>query len=333
MNRKWFGLIVIVVAAVALVITGYLHLRHGRIYPSTEDAYLGGNVVTVASRVPGTLAEVLVAENDHVTAGQVVARLDPRDYDEAVAKAQAQLAKAAATLVQDQALIAGAEAQIAVARSQTVQAHADRQRYAALQEKDSLPERQAEQARTAAAVADAQVVAAEKALVAARAKLGVDEQEVARYQAELDNAELQRTYCTVTAPQAGMIADRSAQLGQVVAPAQPLCRVVPLSGDDIWVEANFKETQLHRIQPGQPVTIEFDAIEGHEFRGTVSAISAGTGAAFALLPPENASGNWVKIVQRLPVRIKLDQTDIAQARLRLGLSAHVIVDTRAAGQR
>jgi membrane fusion protein, multidrug efflux system len=333
MDRKWIGLIVILAAAVALVIAGYLHLQHQRIYPSTDDAYVDGNVVPVASRVAGTLLDVSFAENDHVEAGQVIARLDPRDFDEALAKARAQLAKAEATLVQDRAMIAGSEAQIVVARSQAELARADLDRYTELQRKDSAPERQAEQARTGAAVADAQVVAAEKALVAARAKLGVDEKEVARYQAELSNAELQRGYCTIAAPAAGMIADKSAQPGQVVAPGQPLCRIVPLSGDDIWVDANFKETQLHRIHPGQPVVIEIDAIEGQKLRGTVSALSAGTGAAFALLPPENASGNWVKIVQRLPVRIELAADAAATARLRLGLSAQVTVDTRTADQR
>jgi membrane fusion protein (multidrug efflux system) len=332
MNRKWIGLVVIFAAAVALVVAGYFHLRHGRIYPSTDDAYVGGTVVPVASRVPGTLVEVPVAENDHVEAGQVIAQLDPRDFDEAVARAQAQLARAQAQLAQDEAQIARAEAEIEVARSQADLARLDRDRYASLQKKGSTPERQAEQARTAAAVAEAQLAAAEKALVAVRAKLSADEKDVARYQAELSNAQLQRSYCTITAPCAGMIADKSAQAGQVVVPAQPLCRVVPLSGTDIWIDANFKESQLHRIRAGQPVTIEVDAIENHEFRGTVSALSAGTGAAFALLPPENASGNWVKIVQRLPVRVMLADGDEQLKRLRLGLSTRVTVDTRAGDQ-
>ncbi len=333
MNRKWIGLIVIVVVAIGLVFAGYLHLQHGRIFPSTDDAYVGGTVYPMASRVHGTLTDVLVSENERVEAGAVVARLDARDLDEAVSKSEAQLAKAQAVLEQDRANIAGAQAQIEVARSQADQARADRARYSALQEKGSAPERQAEQARTTSAVADAQVSAAEKALVAARARLTVDEKEVARYKAELSNARLQRSYTTVTAPVGGMVADKSASVGQVVQAGQPLCRIVPLEGDDVYVDANFKETQLQRIRPGQPVTIEVDAIADHEFEGTVSAIGAGTGAAFALLPPENASGNWVKIVQRIPVRVKFNGGDSEAYRLRLGLSTKVTVDTRSVDAR
>lgn len=333
MSKKWIGLVVIVVGAAALVVVGLLHLRHGRVYPATENAYVSGNVVPIAGRIGGTVTEVRFAENERVEAGQVLVQLDPRDLDEAVRKAEAQLAKAQALLAQDQAQIAGAQAQIDVARSQAEQAVSDRERYQALEARGSAPQRQAEQARTAANTAQAQVEAARKALAAAQAKLAVDQEDVARYDAELANARLQRTYCTITAPTTGMAADKSVQPGQVIAPGQPLCRVAPLAGADIWIDANFKETQLQRIRPGQPVTIEVDALGDHVLHGTVADLSAGTGAAFALLPPENASGNWVKIVQRLPVRITLAAGDAAADRLRLGLSATVTVDTRGAGER
>jgi membrane fusion protein (multidrug efflux system) len=331
-NKKWIGLTVILVGAAALSITGWLHLQHQRIFPTTDNAYVGGDVFAVASRVPGILVEVAFADNQHVDAGQVLARLDPRDFDLAVARAEAEVAKAEASLAVDEAQIAGAEAQLLVARSEAEQARLDRDRYATLQERGSAPGRQAEQAATAARVAEAQVAAAAKALAAARAKLAMDEKAVAKAQAELDNARLQRDYCTIVAPTAGTVADKSAQPGQVVAPGQPLCRLAPLAGTSIWVDANYKETQLHRIRAGQPATITVDAIADHEFRGTVATFSPGTGAAFALLPPENASGNWVKIVQRLPVRIALAPGDPLLDRLRLGLSAEVSVDTRAAGE-
>lgn len=330
MSRKWIGLGVIVAGAIALVLVGWLNYRHGRIYPSTENAYVGGDVSTVASRVPGALVEVAFRENEVVQEGQVIARLDERDFDAAVARAEAELAKAEATLVLDEAQIAGAEAQVAVTRSQATQARNDRERYAALSGRGSAPARQSEQATTSAAVAEAQVASAQKALQAARARLDVDREAVAKTRADRDLALLQRTYCQVVAPATGVVADKAAQVGQVVAAGQPLCRIAPLGGDHLWIEANFKETQLQRINVGQPVRVEVDAVAGHEFTGRVATLSAGTGSAFALLPPENASGNWVKIVQRLPVRIALDAGDAQLSRLRLGLSATVTVDTRTA---
>lgn len=328
MSRKWIGLGVIVAGAVALVIVGWLNWRHGQVWPSTENAYVGGDVSLVASRVPGTLLEVPVREHEVVQAGQVLARLDPRDFDAAVGRAGADLAKAEAQLALDEAQIAGAESQVVVARSQAQQARADRDRYAALSGRGSAPERQSEQAATSAAVAEAQVAAAQKALQAARAKLEVDRQAAAKSRAELDQAMLQRSYCEIAAPIAGFVADKSAQAGQVVAAGQPLCRLASLAEGHVWIDANFKETQLRRIAVGQPARVTIDAVDGHEFRGRVASFSAGTGAAFALLPPENASGNWVKIVQRLPVRIELEPGDELASRLRLGLSATVTVDTR-----
>jgi membrane fusion protein (multidrug efflux system) len=328
MQRRWIGLGVIGIALLGLVTAGMLHWRHGRIFPSTEDAYVSGDVTAVASRVAGTLQDVLVDEHAVVEEGQVIARLDARDFDAALADADAGLAKAQATLTLDEAQIAGAEAQIAVAHSQAELAHADLDRYTALQRSGSAPERQYEQAVSSSGVADAQLRVAEKALTAARARLAVDQQGLAKSQAERDHAALQRSYCTITAPCTGMIADKSAQPGQVISPGQPLCRIASLKGNHIWVDANFKETQLQRIRPGQPVEIRVDADKAHIYHGTVAALSAGTGAAFSLLPPENASGNWVKVVQRLPVRIALDAGNDAVPRLRLGLSARVTVDTR-----
>lgn len=331
MKKKWIGLVVILVGSAALVVFGILHYKHGKVFPSTDNAYVGGDVFPVASRVPGTLLEVNFSENQQVLSEEVLARLDPADFELAIIKAEAKVAKAQASLALSEAQIAGAGAQVLMARSEEDQAKADRDRYAFLQERDSAPAQQYERALTAAEVATAQVEAAEKALAAARAKLEVDRRSVGEAQAELANARQQLTYCTILAPVSGYVADKSAQPGQVLAPGQPLCRVVPLVQQHLWVNANFKETQLHRIKPGQRATIQVDAVEHHDFQGTVSDLSAGTGSAFALLPPENASGNWVKIVQRLPVRILLDEGDPLTDRLRLGLSARVTVDTQEPG--
>ena len=142
-------------------------------------------------------------------------------------------------------------------------------------------------------------------------------------------AELTRSHCTIVAPVDGIVSRKSAQPGQVVAPGQPLAAVVPLEGEHIWVEANFKETELRRIRVVLPATFHTDVDSGREYRGWVDSLSAGTGAAFPLLPPENATGNWVKVVQRLPVRIAIDPASNADRSLRLGLSVHVEVDTLA----
>jgi len=327
-KKKWIGLGIILVGAVALALTVYLHLRHGRIYPSTDDAYVHGDIVPISSRIQGTLVDVPIQDNMWLEEGQVIARIDPRDYDQAVDEARANLDKARATLQLDRANIAGAEAQVTVTQSQAALARADQTRYTNLESKGSVAERQYEAANTQATVADAQVTAAQKSLGALQAKLGVDREEVKRMQAKYDLAVLQRSYCTITAPVAGMVANKSAQPGQVVAPGQPLCRLVPLSEGHVWIEANFKETQLRRLRPGQPATVTIDAHGGREYQAEVEALSAGTGAVFSLLPPQNATGNWVKIVQRLPVRITLDLPEDAMRELRLGLSVSVQVDTR-----
>ncbi len=327
-SKKWIGLAVIIIGALALVALGYRNYQHGRIFPSTDNAYVGGDVFAVAPRIPGTLVAVPMQENTRVRKGDLLARLDDADLKVAVAKAEAELAKAEALLSLDEAQIAGAEAQLTAARSEAAQTQADLRRFTTLQERGSAPARQSEEAATAAQIAAAKVNAAEKALTASQAKLDVDRKSVAKARTGLANAQLQMTYTTIMAPEDGFVADKSATMGQVVGAGQPLCRIVPLDAEHIWVDANFKETQLHRIRPGQPVTLKVDAIADHEFQGEVDSFAPGTGSAFSLLPPENASGNWVKIVQRLPVRISLDRDDPLIHRLRLGLSVEVVVDTR-----
>ena len=171
------------------------------------------------------------------------------------------------------------------------------------------------------------LVAAEKGLAAARARLTVSEKAVSSARVKVANARLQRSYCTVTVPVDGVVSKKRVAEGEVVAPGQPLCAIVPLEGEHIWIEANFKETQLRRIAPGQPVTFHTDVDPDRTYRGQVESLSAGTGAAFSLLPPENATGNWVKIVQRLPVRIAIEPESDTGHQLRLGLSVDVEVDT------
>jgi membrane fusion protein (multidrug efflux system) len=326
-GKKWIGLAIILLVVIGIGVAVYLYWTHGKLYPGTDDAYVRGDVYSVASRVPGKLAEVAVTENQPIEKGEVVARLDPSDFDKQVVSATASLAEARAMLATDRARIAEAKARVEAARSREQLAQTNLERFSDLYERRSVPKQRYDDAVAAAKVAAAELAAAEKAASAAAANLAVAEKKVDVREAALATAELQRTYATIVAPTDGIVSKKSAEVGDVVAAGQPLCAVVPLSGDHIWVEANYKETDLHRIRVGQRVTFHTDVNPNRTYHGWVESISAGTGAAFSLLPPENATGNWIKIVQRLPVRIAIDPADLADHSLRLGLSTSVVVDT------
>lgn len=327
-KKKWVALAFLGIFAVAAALFGYVRWRHAQWHVETEDAYVRGHIYSVAPRIPGTLLTLDVLENQEVKEGQPVATLDPRDYDAAIVKAEASLGEATADVAVKEANIAQTKAQIAAARSQLGLAMADRVRIGALYERQSIPKQKFDQAVTAEAVAKAQLATVEKSVSFRSAELGVSRMKVGTSQAQLEQARLQRSYCAIVSPVAGVVSRKWAEPGNVVAPGQPLFAVVPLDLKDIWVEANFKETQLQHVRPGQPCTLEADIDKGKEYQGTVDSISAGTGAAFSLLPPENATGNWVKVVQRVPVKIKISPGSDPGHKLRMGLSVKVAIDTR-----
>jgi len=327
-KKKWVALIVLGIFVMAAALFGYARWRHAQWHIETEDAYVRGHIYSVASRIPGTLLALDVLENQEVKEGQTVATLDPRDYDAAVAKAEASVREAAADVAVKEANIAQAKAQIAAARSQLDLAAADRIRMEALYERQSIPKQKFDQAVTAEAVAKAQLATIEKTVSLWGAALGVSTSKVETAKAQLEQARNQRSYCTIVSPTTGVVSRKMAEAGNVVAPGQPLFAIVPLDSDDIWVEANFKETQLQHVRPGQPCTLRADINKGKEYTGTVDSISAGTGAAFSLLPPENATGNWVKVVQRVPVKIRINPGSDPDHKLRVGLSVKVAIDTR-----
>lgn len=329
MLKKWISLAFILVVAAAFVVFGYRYWKHAQVHPNTEDAYVSGDVFSVASRIPGTLLTVEVTENQPVKKGQVIATLDPRDYDTQVEQARASLEEARSTLATNRAEIAQARAKVEADRSRLELARLNLQRFSELYRRDSIPKQRYDDAVNAEKVAAADVESRQKALAATEANLAVAERRVKMQEVRLANAELTRSYCTIASPIEGIVSKKSAQVGQVVAPGQPLCAVVPLEGEHIWIEANFKETELRRIRVGQPATIRTDVTPDRTYTGWVASLSAGTGAAFSLLPPENATGNWVKIVQRLPVRIAIDPASNMDHSLRLGFSTHVEVDTLA----
>ncbi len=325
--KKWISLAVIVLVLAAAAVAGYRYWRHAQVYPNTEDAYVSGDMFSISSLVPGRLLTVEVTENQQVKTGQVIATIDPRDYDSQVQQAEAALEEARSALATNRAQIAQAKAKADADASRLALARLNLQRFSELYKRNSAPKQRYDDAVTAEQVAAADAVASSKALAAVEANLAVAGQRIKVQETRLAGAELTRSHCTVASPIDGVVSRKSAQPGQVVAPGQPLCAVVPLEGGHIWVEANFKETDLRRIRIGLPATFHTDVNPAREYHGWVESLSAGTGAAFSLLPPENATGNWVKIVQRLPVRIAIDPAANTDRSLRLGLSVHLEVDT------
>ncbi len=327
--KKWVSLAAILVVAAVAAACGYVRWRRGQVLVATDNAYVRGHVVSVASRIPGPLLSVAVRENEPVKAGQLLAAVDPRDYDAALARAEASVSEAENGLALSEAQMAQVGAQLAATESQRSLAEIEKARLSALYDRQSIPRQKLDQALTAAQVAAAQVTALRKQVAAAEAGRGVSRSKLALAKASAEQARLQRSYCSILAPADGYVAGKMAEAGMVVAAGQPLLAVVPLGQEDVWVEANFKETQLRDIRPGQKVRLRADIDDGHEFTGVVDSLAAGTGSAFSLLPPENATGNWVKVVQRVPVKIRLDPSQDPAHTLRLGLSVSAEVDTRA----
>ncbi|HLO65708.1 MAG TPA: HlyD family secretion protein [Holophaga sp.] len=326
--KKWISLAAILAVAAGGTAWGVARWRHGQVYVDTDNAYVKGHVTTVATRIPGPLLTVEVQENQFVKAGQTLATVDPRDFEASLARAEASLQEAQSAVALDQARVAQAQAQVEAALSQKRLAGMELARFKALLERQSIPRQKFEHVQSQAEVADAQVHAARKQVAAAEGLLAVSRSKVAGAQAALGAARLQRSYCTVAAPCDGYVSRKMGEPGMVVAPGQPICAIVPLGQEELWIEANFKETQLRRVRPGQPVTLVADLDGSATFHGRVESISAGTGAAFSLLPAENATGNWVKVVQRVPVRIRLEPGSDPGHRLRLGLTVSAEIDTR-----
>ena len=328
--KQWLSLAAILLAALTGALWGRHAWRRSQLFVATDDAYIRGRLVAVASRVPGTLLTVQVEENQPVQAGSVIATLDPRDFDALAARARASLAEAEAAQGLNRAQIAQARAQVKAAQSQQALAALEARRLRALVEVEAIPRQKYDQVLSALEVANAQEEAAHKQVAALEGALAVSAGKADQARASLAQARLQRSYCAILAPCDGFISRRMTEPGMVVAAGQPLLAVVPLGLEELWVEANVKETQLRRIRPGQSVTLRADLNAGQAFQGVVESLAAGTGSAFSLLPPENATGNWVKVVQRVPVRIRLVPAPDrpAQARLRVGMSVTAVIDTR-----
>jgi membrane fusion protein, multidrug efflux system len=322
-------LILAVVAGVAIL--GWLtHLYLvSRFYQTTDDAYISSDLVQITSEVPGTVIAVNVDDTQSVVRGQVLATLDPADARVAIAGAEAQLARAVRNV---RALFAQREqlqAQIAQRVSDLKRAQDDLDRRAGLVADGAVSGEELSHSRDALAVARAALDGAREQLNATEAQIQgttiATHPQVLDAEAALRNVALALHRTELRAPVSGVIAKRSVQVGQRVAAGSPLMALVPL--DDVWVDANFKEVQLRGMRVGQPVMLHADLYgSGVDFHGRLAGLSAGSGSAFALLPAQNASGNWIKIVQRIPVRITLDPQEMKQHPLRVGLSMTVSVD-------
>jgi membrane fusion protein, multidrug efflux system len=301
----------------------------GRYYESTDDAYVNGDVVQITSEVPGTVIGLHVDDTQRVVAGQPVLELDPADAKIAEANAEADLARAVRQVrglfAQGQELRAQIDQREQAART----ADDDLQRRGGLIADGAISAEELSHARDAVTTTRANVAAARQQLSQTVAQIDgttiADHPQVLAAAAAVRNAALALHRTDLIAPVSGVIAKRSVQVGQRVAAGTPLLAVVPL--DDVWIDANFKEGQLERMRAGQPVTVHTDLYGGNvTYHGHVVGIAAGSGNAFALLPSQNASGNWIKIVQRLPVRILLDPKELQAHPLRVGLSTAVRVD-------
>ena len=393
-SRRTLARIIVPIVILLILVGGYFLWKHFDAYESTDDAQIDGHINAISARISGNVIQVLTDDEKYVKAGDVLVRIDPNDYQVAVAKAEADLADAEAALqgsrtdipitstntasqlktahsgrtnanaglVGAQRQLDAAQARLDTAKAQVREAAAnykkagdDVARYKLLVAKDEISQQQYDtsvstadaakatlDARTAAVSeaeqnikvaqsaveaantripqADASVQAAmtapqQVAVSQSRAKSA--QAQVAQRRALLDQAKLNLSYCTIVAPVSGIVGKKTVEVGQNISPGQQLMAVVPL--DDIWVTANFKETQLRRMKPGQAVKVGVDAYS-REYNGKVEGVGGASGSKFSLLPPENATGNYVKVVQRIPVRIDLEPGQNDDRRLRPGMS-------------
>jgi len=344
-SKKKIVLPIVGVLALILLFWAFQKWSYGRTHQSTDNAQVDGHIVPVLAKVGGYVNTVTVSENDSVKAGQLLVQLDDDDYRVRLQQAQADLAAAEATgggggfsgQAQSQVQSAAGQraaldAQIGAARANANKADLDLARARELADKQIISKQQLDAAQATAAVAHANLLAAERQASAAGGTVNTAEAGVrvanARTmaaRANAANAQLQLDYTHITAPASGEVSRKQVEVGQLVAPGQPLMSIVADTG--VWVTANFKETQLAKIRPGQPVEFEIDAYGGCVGEGKVASVSGATGAKFALLPPDNATGNFTKVVQRVPVRIAVTKPCAGNHPLRPGLSAVVHVDT------
>jgi membrane fusion protein, multidrug efflux system len=329
-RRTWLIILTLVIIVVALLVFLWW-LLYARFYESTDDSYVAGDQVNVMSQVSGTVISIGADETDKVVGGQELVRLDATDYRIALQDAEQQLAR---TVRQTRTIFANRDqltAVVAQRRADLARAQADFDRRKNLTQSGAVSGEELGHAQDELNAAHDALTAAQKNLAASVALVGhtgvADNPDVQAAATQVERAWLNVMRTSVHAPVTGYVAKRTVQLGERIAPGAPLLSIVPL--DRLWIEANFKEVQLNRMRIGQPVRVTADLYGGHvEYHCQVAGLGMGTGAAFALLPAQNATGNWIKVVQRVPVRITCDPQELAAHPLRIGLSTDARVELR-----
>lgn len=327
-KRALLGLTTLFLAAgVAYGAYWYLELRH---YQNTDDAYVTGDIVPINPRVTGSVTAIMADNTDKVIAGQPLVKLDATDSQLALEQAETQLAETVRNTHKLMVDVGQLQANVQARQVALSQAMSDLTRFSALGRSDAISQQELQHAQDSVKQAQAELSAAQQQLLATQALVlntPLAQQPAVQHAMQVVKQawiNLQRT--TLVSPSNGYVAKRSVQLGSYVTPGTPLMAVIPLHS--VWVDANFKETQLQNMRIGQPVTLVSDFYgDDVVYHGTVEGLSAGTGSAFSLLPPQNATGNWIKVVQRLPVRIRLEPKELDQHPLRIGLSMTVTVNT------
>jgi membrane fusion protein (multidrug efflux system) len=335
-SNRWRNLIAGVATVVVGVATGIYYFEDVAPYESTDDAFIEAHVTSIAPQVAGRVAQLLVQDNQEVKAGDALLQIDPSDFQTKLdqeranlAASQSRLDQAKAQFTVDQARVEQEKANVVAAQAEARQAEADDKRYQAVGS-FAISASQLDLAGTQARSADAQVDAARNKELAAEAQSALDRAsiqtaaaEVQSSEAAVHEAELNLSYTQVKAPEAGYVTHRTVEAGAYVQTGEALLAIVP---HQVWVVANFKETQLTDMRAGQPVAVTVDAYPQIKFKAHVDSIQSGTGPRFSLLPPENASGNYVKVVQRVPVKIVLD--DVAANNYVLGPGMSVVPEVR-----
>jgi membrane fusion protein (multidrug efflux system) len=342
-SRKPFVLAAVALILLAAAAAGVIYWLHARNFESTDDAFVEGHVIAISPQVPARVKRVPVSDNQYVNKGDVLVELDSTDYDVAVEQARASEAASHGRLDESKTQVDGAranlqegQAEVSVAEAAFANAEADYARYQQLQKSNpgAVSKQQMDtsewshrSATAQLAQAKAKLAQAQAQVTTAEATVKTAEADVAKAAADTKHAEVNQSYCRITAPESGRVTRKSVEGGMYVQTGQNLLALVP---DDVWIVANFKETQLARIKPGQPVTISIDAWPGRTFTGKIDSIQSGTGSRFSMLPAENATGNFVKVVQRVPVKIALDpgQANDRDHPLAPGMSAEPEVNVR-----
>lgn len=345
-KRKRIALLILTIIIVAGGIIGYFYIAYKKTHISTDDAFIEGRIHTVSSKVPGTIKNVHVTDNQFIRKGDLLVEIDPEDFDVKVREASAvfdvertkllelkyKLDTARQQFEELKAVVGVAKANLELQEANMKQTEIDMKRAENLLKEDVIPEERYEKTKTAYDIAVAQVRAAKENLTQAYARLetqialikqtesSIEPQKalIRQKEASLSAAELNRSYTKIYAPANGYITRKSVEIGNQIQAGQPLMAVVSL--DDVYVVANYKETQLEKIKVGQKVEIKVDTYPGKVFKGRVDSIMAGTGSVFSLFPPENATGSYVKVVQRIPVKIIFEKDTDTEHVLRIGMS-------------